>query len=125
MKHFLIFTVVISFFTSCSMPEKFRETADFTENWQFLLADSIENYAVNIPDNAAWRTLNLPHDWSIEADFSETNPATPGGGALPGGVGWYRKVFEIDRKWKDKKIFIDFDGIYCNSEVWMNGASIG
>ncbi len=60
---------------------------DFNNNWKFKL-DSVNNYsATNVNDNN-WRTLNLPHDWSIEGTFSKDNPATPGGGALPGGIGW-------------------------------------
>ena len=76
-------------------------------------------------NDADWRKLNLPHDWAVEGDFSENNPAGSGGGALPGGVGWYRKTFKADKKLIGKKIFIDFDGVYSNSEVWLNGVSLG
>ena len=61
----------------------------------------------------------------VEGDFSENNPAGSGGGALPGGIGWYRKTFKADKKLIGKKIFIDFDGVYSNSEVWLNGVSLG
>ncbi|MDR1416297.1 MAG: beta galactosidase jelly roll domain-containing protein, partial [Prevotellaceae bacterium] len=125
MKHFFATIAVAFFLAPCSARENFRKTLDFTESWQFTLADSAESYAFDASNNSTWKTINLPHDWSIEADFSLDNPATPGGGALPGGIGWYRKTFEIDKKLKDKKIFIDFDGIYQNSEVWMNGESLG
>ena len=67
-----------------------RTKADFDNGWKFKL-DSINNYAeVNVNDNN-WRTLNLPHDWSIEGTFDKDNPAGVGGGALPGGIGWYEK----------------------------------
>jgi beta-galactosidase len=69
--------------------------------------------------------LNLPHDWSIEGEFSETAPAGTGGGALPGGTGWYRKSFTIPTTSKGKLIFIEFDGVYRNSEVWINGHYLG
>ncbi len=72
-----------------------------------------------------WRNLNLPHDWSIEGEFRSDNPATPGGGALPGGIGWYRKSFTLSDPDKDKLVFLDFDGIYQNSEVWINGHYLG
>jgi len=65
------------------------------------------------------------HDWSIEADFSLDNPATPGGGALPGGMGWYRKHFKLSESDKGKVIYIDFDGVYRNSRVWLNGHLLG
>ena len=101
-----------------------RQINDFTEDWRFSLSDdplaSNEEY-----DDSQWRTLNLPHDWSIEADFSADNPATPGGGALPGGTGWYRKTFIADQSFENKNVYIDFDGIYRNSRVWINGQSVG
>ena len=70
------------------------------------------------------RCVTLPHDWSIE-DFSLDNPSTPGGGALPGGIGWYRKTFTLPETDRDKVIYVDFDGVYRNSEVWINGHSLG
>jgi beta-galactosidase len=69
--------------------------------------------------------LDLPHDWSIEGEFSDKNPATPGGGALPGGLGWYRKTFTLARANQDQSVLIDFDGVYRNSEVWINGYYLG
>ncbi|MEO6814647.1 MAG: sugar-binding domain-containing protein, partial [Ginsengibacter sp.] len=97
---------------------------DFNNNWKFKL-DSVNNYsATNVNDNN-WRTLNLPHDWSIEGTFSKDNPATPGGGALPGGIGWYRKSFTIPASQKGQAVFIRFDGVYKNSEVWINGKYLG
>jgi beta-galactosidase len=126
MKHFLSLSFTFLFLLSCSTQEKFRQISDFTDDWQFTLADSLANYAVDTPDSSTtWRTLNLPHDWSIEADFSASYPAMPAGGALPGGIGWYRKTFVVDKSLTGKNIFIDFDGVYCNSEVWINGVSVG
>src|SRR6185312_101268 len=101
-----------------------RSTQDFDNNWKFIL-DSTHNYSeTNVKDNN-WRTLNLPHDWSIEGNFSEDNPAGASGGALPGGIGWYRKTFTIPASEKGQSVFIRFDGVYKNSEVWINGNSLG
>jgi len=101
-----------------------RSTQDFDNNWKFIL-DSTHNYSeINVKDNS-WRTLNLPHDWSIEGAFSKDNPAGAGGGALPGGIGWYRKTFTIPAAEKGQSVFIRFDGVYKNSEVWINGNSLG
>lgn len=117
-----IFTAIL--LVSCSS-ERIRNTIDFNEDWQFTLAaDSVDHSTVETNDSS-WRTLTLPHDWSIEGDFSESNPATPGGGALPGGTGWYRKTFSIEKELQGKQIYIDFDGVYRNSEVWINGYHLG
>lgn len=61
-------------------------------------------------DDSSWRELRLPHDWAVEGDFNRLNPSGTGGGALPGGIGWYRKHFRIDEKLRGKTLHIDFDG---------------
>ena len=76
-------------------------------------------------NDANWRLLNLPHDWSIEGKFSKDNPASPEGGALPGGIGWYRKTFTVPTASKNKLVYIDFDGVYQKSDVWINGHHLG
>jgi len=75
--------------------------------------------------DGTWRVLNLPHDWSIEGKFSKDNPASPEGGALPGGIGWYRKTFTVPAASKGKLVYIDFDGVYQKSTVWINGHMLG
>ena len=67
----------------------------------------------------------MPHDWSIEGEFSKEHPAKPEGGALPTGIGWYRKTFTLPVEYKNKAISIEFDGIYRKSEVWINGKYLG
>lgn len=96
----------------------------FNDGWRFLLKDE---EAAKLPtyNDQQWRHLRLPHDWSIEGDFSKEHPATNQGGALPGGIGWYRKTFHIPREAEDKQVYIDFDGVYRNSEVWINGHYLG
>lgn len=116
--------ILIVCLSGCSSESKVRSHRDFTEDWKFYLGD--DSLAIgNDYDDSKWRTLDLPHDWSIEADFSLSNPATPGGGALPGGVGWYRKEFAVEKSDTDKKIYVDFDGVYWNSKVWINGQLLG
>ena len=78
---------------SCSSSGPVRERLSFNRDWQFALTDQSADASAPAYNDADWRVLNLPHDWSIESDFSEEYPATPGGGALPGGTGWYRKTF--------------------------------
>lgn len=101
-----------------------REKICFNDNWSFSLSDNPKASETDF-DNKEWRVLNLPHDWAIEGDFSKDNPSGTGGGALPGGTGWYRKTFIPSNEDSDKIIRIDFDGIYMNSEVFINGQSLG
>lgn len=96
----------------------------FTDDWRFIL-DSTGTHYNREENDADWRKLRLPHDWSIEGVFSENNPASPGGGALPGGTGWYRKTFTLPATEKGKEVYVAFDGVYCNSEVWINGHYLG
>ncbi|NEW84737.1 MAG: DUF4982 domain-containing protein, partial [Mariniphaga sp.] len=107
-----------------SEKEKGRSIVSFGKDWKFQLGDVPGAEAVDFGDES-WRKLNVPHDWSIEGEFSEKNPATPGGGALPGGIGWYRKTFKVSTEDLKGSVFIDFDGVYQNSEVWINGHSLG
>jgi beta-galactosidase len=101
-----------------------RTTANFDASWRFHLGD-VPAASQAAFDNAGWRALDLPHDWSIEGPFSEKNPAGVAGGALPGGIGWYRKTFDVPATDRGKLLFIDFDGIYRDSEVWINGHYLG
>lgn len=101
-----------------------RSIIDFNKNWKFYLGNDSAAINPNYND-AAWRKLSLPHDWSIEGNFSKYHPATTQGGALPGGIGWYRKTFTVPVSAKGKNISIEFDGVYRNSEVWVNGHYLG
>jgi beta-galactosidase len=101
-----------------------RQTLDFDLAWRFHLGDAPGAQEAAF-DDAAWRTLDLPHDWSIEGPFSKDNPAGAHGGALPGGVGWYRKAFTAPVADTGKLVFVEFDGVYRNSEVWINGQYLG
>ena len=75
-----------------------------------------------------WRRLDVPHDWAIEGDFYAGNPSGAGGGALPGGIGWYRKHFTLgdcETQMSQSRFFIEFDGVYMNSTVYVNGEEVG
>ena len=110
--------------TSVSQPEDNGRRVDFTTGWTFNLGDD-ESVSAPDYDDSGWRKLNLPHDWAIEGDFSKDNPSGTGGGALPGGIGWYRKVFTVDKADLGKRLYIDFDGVYMNSTVYINGHKLG
>ena len=76
-------------------------------------------------NDSAWTTLDLPHDWSIALAFNSNSPAGSNAGYLDGGIGWYRKSFTVDQASSGQRILIQFDGVYMNSEVWINGTSLG
>ena len=112
---------------ACVSPGRVTEDArrmDFTADWAFRLGDDTAAIHPGY-DDTGWRHLNLPHDWAIEGEFSEDNPSGTGGGALPGGIGWYRKTFVADKADAGMRLMIDFDGVYMNSEVFVNGHSLG
>ncbi|MGD2095670.1 MAG: glycoside hydrolase family 2 TIM barrel-domain containing protein [Phycisphaerales bacterium] len=99
-----------------------RTTVDFDFDWCFSRGDFS---AAMIPgfDDSEWQDVNLPHDWSVEGPFSAEYGS--GNGYAPGGVGWYRKHFKLEPIHKNKVISIEFDGVYNNSEVWINGHFVG
>ena len=102
-----------------------RERQNFDAGWRFILADSAQMAGSSYQDGH-WRMLNLPHDWAIEGDFLASNPSGAGGGALPGGIGWYRKHFFVDsERISGSRYFIEFDGVYMNSTVFVNGQKVG
>ena len=154
---------VQAFTASAAAPAELKRENNFDREWRFLNADApgAENADFN---DAAWRTLDLPHDWSIEdAAPAATNgsaaavspapaptnsppaggggrgrvnfpvvgpfsPESPGGkdtGYVLGGTGWYRKHFVLDQQTLGKRVAIQFDGVYMNSDVWLNGHPLG
>lgn len=120
-KIFLSFIILLFYQTAFLQP---RSEIDFNKGWKFLLGD--DNVAKEpVYDDSKWRRLSLPHDWSIEGDFAKENPATTQGGALPTGIGWYRKTFVLPVFLKNKNVRIEFDGVYRNSELWINGNYLG
>ncbi len=98
-----------------------RDRQCFDDNWRFLLSDSVQMSEVAYNDSW-WRLLDVPHDWAREGDFFVGNPSGAGGGALPGGIGWYRKHFTLH---DIEKVFIEFDGVYMNASVFVNGQKVG
>ena len=99
-----------------------QRTTLFNENWKFHRGDI--NDAQNKDYNdSTWETVNLPHDYSIDQDFTTSGEAESG--FLPGGVGWYRKTFVVPKKYQEKQLMIEFDGAYMNAEVYLNGTKLG
>ena len=116
---------VLLFLVACATTKnESRIVADFNPDWNFKLGDYPTAIEADFDAND-WRALDLPHDWSIEGTFSKEHPTKPQGGALPAGMGWYRKSFTLPESAKNKSIAIEFDGVFCNSEVWINGHYLG
>ena len=108
-----------------SLSMQARQRDNFDKGWLFILGDSAQMATPTYNDNH-WRKLCLPHDWAIEGDFYAGNPSGAGGGALPGGIGWYRKHFLLDCEAEPGgRYFIEFDGVYMNSTVYVNGQEVG
>ena len=102
--------------------EPIRERRNFDDGWRFHKGDVTGGERPDLSD-ASWRRLRLPHDWSIEGPYSASNAS--GTGFLPGGIGWYRKTFRIPESLSSRKLFIEFDGVYRSSDVWINGHHVG
>ena len=96
----------------------------FDYDWKFFLGDIVAAKSKDFNDKT-WRKLDLPHDWGIEGKVNPKNPTGGGGGYFPAGTGWYRKTFKAPIEWKGKKVSIYFEGVYMNSEVFINGKSLG
>jgi beta-galactosidase len=101
-----------------------RLRENFDAGWLFAKADPAGAEAPGF-DDSGWRRLDLPHDWSVEGPFDPAAPGGAPGGYLPCGTGWYRKSFRLPPGSDARRVFIEFDGIYMNGEVWINGRHLG
>ena len=101
-----------------------RQRKVFDDGWKFFLGDVPQGESLRV-DDRSWLDLDLPHDWSIAGPFKEDNPSGPHGAYLPGGIGWYRKTFTLPEAVQGKQVSIEFDGVYMNSDVWLNGHHLG
>ncbi len=101
-----------------------RVTDNFDANWRFQKSDA-PGGELNDFNDTAWRKLHVPHDWSIEGPFAETNLTGGAGAFLPSGLCWYRKHFTLPKTDEGKSVFIEFDGVMQNSDVWINGHHLG
>lgn len=127
--------ILIILATACSKQDNHQRTISFDDGWRFIKENpkGAENPSF---DDSQWRLLDLPHDWSIE-DLPNQTPDSISGpfskaaigkmstGYTIGGTAWYRKSFTVDKADQDKKIYIQFDGVYMNSDVWINGKHVG
>ncbi|MBN1925141.1 MAG: DUF4982 domain-containing protein [Prolixibacteraceae bacterium] len=124
MKNIPFLIALLFLITSCVEKEKIQGDILFDFDWKFALNDQpgAENPGF---DDSNWRVLDVPHDFSIEQPFLEDNPSGPGGGYAFGGIGWYRKSFIPPTETKNKRVTVRFEGVYRNSDVWINGHHLG
>ena len=101
-----------------------RVITSFDADWKFIKQDISQASAANYNDKS-WRSLNVPHDWSIEYPFNRANTSGRGGGYVETGIGWYRKSFVLNTTESNQQFFIEFDGVMMNSDVWINGYHLG
>jgi beta-galactosidase len=101
-----------------------RVITSFDADWKFIKQDIAQASAANYNDKS-WRSLNVPHDWSIEYPFNRANTSGRGGGYVETGIGWYRKSFVLNATESNQQFFIEFDGVMMNSDVWINGYHLG
>ena len=106
-------------------PTDLRMRSDIDQDWRFQLGDP-QNAHLRDFDDSSWRVLNLPHDWTIEGEYSPDNPSGPSCGYLPAGVAWYRRRVTIPDAWRvQRRVSLEFDGIFRNSQVYINGGLVG
>ena len=98
---------------------------NFNQNWHFKLNANAKEAIKDEADITSWKKLDLPHDWSIHFDFDHDSPAQNEGGQLNGGDAWYRKPLKLDEKDLDKNVRLTFDGVYMDSQVYVNGQLVG
>ncbi|MDZ8120544.1 glycoside hydrolase family 2 TIM barrel-domain containing protein [Pontiella agarivorans] len=98
------------------------ERLNFSSDWKFSLNDPAGAKRADF-DDSGWRTLDVPHDWSVEFAFSQENPGR--NAWLPGGIAWYRKTVDVPAEDAGKVFEIQFDGVYRHAEVYVNGAFVG
>lgn len=118
------FCLALLFVSAVNAPAQSRSMRSFDTDWLFLKGEVVDAQDTGLND-ASWRKLNVPHDWSIEGPFDANNSTGGAGGFLPSGVAWYRKHFAVSEKDKTRRVIIEFDGVMGISDVWINGFHLG
>ena len=120
----IILLAFVSLLSSCSKEKsQSRLRESFNDSWRFSKGEKADEYVVAF-DDSDWREINLPHDWAIEGPFDKKYDTRTGG--LPiYGTAWYRKSFTIDPIHSGSRVYIEFDGVMNNAEVYLNGHKLG
>ena len=120
----MIRRILVVVLSVCCYQLSVAQKVKFNDDWMFKV-DTSNNLDEKSLAQKEWRSVTLPHDWSIELPFDEHSPSGNRGAALRGGLGMYQKEFTLKNSDRDKRIFIVFDGVYMNSTVWINGVKLG
>lgn len=115
---------VLALWVAISICAQSRKIISMDANWRFHKGD-VTGAELSSFNDADWRQLNIPHDWSIEGENLRDNPGGGSIGFFPTGIGWYRKTIDVKSFDKKKCYSIEFDGVYMNSTVWINGHELG
>ena len=102
-----------------------RSVESFNLGWIFALADETKNELAEDISIERWRRVDLPHDWGVDHPTDSEYPSGKSGGYTKTGLGWYIKTFTVPNNWQDRRVFVDFGGVFMNSEVWINGQWLG
>ena len=121
--YFFASSIMVSQKKQFIIPHSDRVKQNIDSEWHFIRGDFPAEEETHQVNQLPWEKVNLPHDWSIEGPYDKNQNATQG--FLPMGIGWYKKGIKLPENWEDKKVFIVFDGVYRNSDVWMNYAFLG
>lgn len=109
-------------------------TVELADGWRFALVnpagvtDPTGAYADAADpgyDDSGWRSVQIPHDWSVELTPTTGSGTTSGTGFFPGGLGWYRTSFTLPPTLAGRRISVEFDGVYMDSNVYCNGTLVG
>ena len=100
-----------------------RELINSDDNWKFLQGDPADAFTAGFNDST-WRAVTLPHDWSIEGKIAPNAPTGGTGGFFPCGVAWYRHRIDAPASWKEKRVRVEFEGVYMNADVYLNGQKL-
>src|SRR3954468_22378651 len=118
--------IFVALFCVVYASNSFSQTILFDSDWRFHRGGA-QRAEVSEFDDSKWRTVDLPHDWSIEDLPGTQSPFDPNAvgqvskGFTTGGTGWYRKSFTVSAENKSKRVSIQFDGVYMNADFWLNG----
>ncbi len=120
----LLAALFASFAAVTTAAESPRVVQSLDADWLFSRGDAPSSEQTMF-DDAQWRALDVPHDWAIEGGVDKDAPAGRGGGYRPSGVSWYRKRFSLPSSDAGHRVFVEFDGVMGNSQVWINGQRLG
>ncbi|MFI3280890.1 MAG: glycoside hydrolase family 2 TIM barrel-domain containing protein [Rikenellaceae bacterium] len=115
--------IIIALATTLTLSAQgFGERETISDDWHFNLGD-ITYGGVEFYDHSEWQVVQIPHDWSVLQTASPNLASCTG--YLPGGIAWYRKDLSIDASREGQRVYVYFEGVYNNSEVFINGKWIG